>query len=614
MGAADFLATMIADCTGVRLAVVEDFTDTLTWNKTSKLILLSSERLEKTAGIVWATDVDESIDLAYSGYMIKSVGDSVFIRVNSDYGYQTAVLAFLREVLGYEWFSSDTYCFGNKGETLPDLDITEKPDFDFNYYSEYIVGTDKYASGQTYYDPFVYTDGAFVHNSFIYLPPATYFSSHPKWYSDNKTNGIPDQLCYTAHGNKSEYDAMLLLATDRVINYLAANENACTVTFTQQDNYSACDCTTCKAAAKAFNSVSSVYIMFVNDLEDAVRTKLEEKAVAEGSKAKKITILFFAYYATENAPVSVIDEKYSLIANNDNTCYTDSILPVKVTLPYNKTYPDGIVCNENVGCIFAPITADYSHSFYDEVNENYRVSVEKWSLVTDKIYAWIYDTNFYYFLFPFNSYDSLFETVRCLKNNNADFLFVQSQIANIEEKYNKTTTCFGKFKTYAAYAVRFDVNLSYRKAADSFFEGYYRDASAIMRSYYEDIKTYLYDMEKQYPDAINGKYGDGNISDKKYWSNDKMNEWLSTCDDAFKAVEKYKTTDAVLYEKLYKHILAETIFPRFILCQLYADNYSEETIGKMRSDFYNDCRYLQIDLYSENVTLSSWIQSNWNLT
>ena len=225
--AATFLSSQIGACTGAYPSIVfdtdQDFVvdgseEQIVWSTGAKYLVLSHEALEKQAGVQWASDAD----LSYSGYMIKSVGDSVFMKVNSVYGYQTVSQSFCREVLGYEWYAEDTIVFTKTGSTLPDMDIVEKPDFDFIYRSGYISTGGKFASGQTDNETFVMTQGEkvatdskFVHNSYDYLPPEKYCDEnnpeqyHPDWYSDkwgidanrDALNSVPHQLCYSCHGN-----------------------------------------------------------------------------------------------------------------------------------------------------------------------------------------------------------------------------------------------------------------------------------------------------------------------------------------------------------------------------------------------------------------------------
>lgn len=609
--------------------IIDGTDDSVNWTETSKYLVLEHSVLAESANVVWNSDVD----LGYSGYMIKTVGDTVFMKVSTAYGYQMVVQSFLREVLGYEWYSSDTIVFTKDGATLPSLDIVEKPDFDFIYPAGYISPNDKFASGQTNNEVFVNIDGAFVHNSLIFLPPDAYFDSHPSWYSgktgpdvmyeswyrtyysryfetNNETpseskfkGAIPTQLCYSAHGDKAEYELMIDKAASRTIQYVKNSNGPVTITFTQQDNYEGCTCECCSAMKAEFGAISASYMMFVNDLEDEVTRRLNEEAESNGTEPIKLTMLFFAYSFTSDAPVGVDEAGAFVLAKNpDNTITYDG---KEIELPYRKTYENGIVCNENVGCFFAPIDANYNESLYGDSPKNTEVRerLKKWGLLTETLYGWVYDTNFQNYLFPFNSYDAIIETARCLKENNAEFIFYQAQSEETEIGKNVYTTCFGTLKTYLALTVRFDVNVEQNELLDKFFDNYFREASGIMREYYEQLTTYLEVMEVENPSVFNGSIYSTFVSNAEYWPQPMMENLLSLCDEAFSKIEIYKESDPELYTSLRNHIMVETIFPRFVLCSSYNGTYSSETVLEMRQSFYDDCIELGIGLCGERKSL-----------
>ncbi len=596
--AASFLSNQVGAATGAYLSIV-NAEDVGEWTKDKKYLAISCSELERAANVTWATDVD----LGYSGYMIKSAGDSVFMKVNSDYGYQMVVISFLKQVLGYEWFGDDTISYSKSGETLPDLDIVEKPDFDLTFSSSLWTSSSKYASGLTDIGVFVSPEGSYVHNSYIYLPYDTYQKEHPDWYSyDSMTlhgEYQPKQLCYTAHGNKKEYDLMLKTAVESMMKYLDQNKESSTITFTQQDTAAVCECEYCNAAAKQFTSISATLVMFVNDLEDLLRQELEKQAQKSNTEVRKITVLFFAYQKTSNAPVSgTAVDNFELSKNPDNKV-TSTDGSSQLTLPYNKTYANGIVCNENVGCFYAPIGAKYNKSLYADTpsNSGARLELQKWGKVAKTLYIWSYDTNFYNYFFPYNSYDSIVETARCLKENNADFYFAQSQ-----DWRNSNITCFGALKRYIVSAVRYDVNMNYEDAVDRFFENYFADAAVPMREFYDKLTAYLDYLETAYPSIFTGSIYDQGVNNAQYWSFSLMNDYLSLCDQAYAAIEKYKNTDSEKYELLKKHIDIETLFPRFVLCVNYGGMYSSSEIAEMRQSFCTDCKNLGMNKYAEPDT------------
>ena len=577
-----------------------------------KYIVVSHPTLEAEAGVVW----DDSIDLGYSGYMIKTVGDTVFMKVNSHYGYQTVCLAFLREVIGYEWYAEDTITYTKAGAEMPTFDLIEKPDFDLVWRSGYISENGKTGSGVTNSRTFTYINGNFVHNSFDYLPFATYGVEHRKWYADKPTQLVHGgqgigQLCYSAHGDKEEYDAMLQTAFEGVKQTLLEQPEVSTLTFTREDHNGHCDCDTCQAVEKEFNGSHAVlYMFFVNDLDTLI-----QEWIKEAQPGRDITVLFFAYSQTASAPVFGEDGNYSVPAArvgqyDDGTKYNyvmDSD-GNEIELPYNKTYEDGLKCNKNVGVFFAPIDAAFPESFYHSVNKKHKETFEKWGLLTERLYCWIYDTMFTDYLTPYNSFDAIPETIRFLKDAGGRYIFNQAQGENV------SCTGFGAIKTYLNYELPRDVNQDTGVMMDKFFANYFREAADPMREYYELLVAYMEQLQEEYPNIFHTGRRQ-NTDQPQYWDFETLLGWLDLCEDAKLAVAKYKTSDPDLYKTLIKHITIETIFPRWMICQYYGGYYNPVELQAMREKFANDCTLLGIANYAEgnDQKMSSYFAS-WGVT
>ena len=614
-GAANFLVKQIGACTGafpeIYMDVDEDMyidDETLPlderaipWSEDATYIVYQHEAMEKEAGIAWRTDVD----LAYSGYMIKSVGESVFFKVNTDYGYQKVTLAFCREVLGYEWYADDMIVYTRDGSILPTMDIVERPDFDLiDRWMPLVSGM--FASGMTNNKIFSTINGNFCHNSLDYLPVEDYLNKHKDWYAHEAASPV-NQLCYSAHGNKAEYDLMLQTVFQGIMKTLEDFPEVAAVSFTRQDGYGHCTCTTCSMIANEFNgSLAVTYMFFLNDLDELVQAELQRQADEKGVQKRDVTLLFFAYSTTSSAPVFGTDGEYTVpstqvIENDDgtksNVIWKDG---EPVALPYNKTYEDGLKCNPHVGIWYAPIEATFEESFYHVENKEYKETFEKWCLLGERLYAWIYDTNFVHWVVPYNSHDAIPETLRFLRENNCQYVFNQAQA-------NSVCTGFGSLKTYLNMTFANNVNLNAGEMVDKFFDNYFGDASDIMREYYELLIAHLEQLQVQYPEVF---YSARRTQTEKpeYWPLAKLQGWLDLCDEAYLAVEKYKNTDPDLYAVLVKHIMIETIFPRFMICEYYSDYYSPEERQAMRVSFYEDCKALDYQYYAEGIPIQSWFE------
>ena len=561
-----------------------------------KYIVLSHPELEKEAGVVW----DEDVELDYSGYMIKTVGDNVYMKVNSHYGYQTVCLAFLREVIGYEWYAEDTIVYTKDGAEMPTFDLVEKPDFDLVWRSGFISSNGKTGSGVTNSDTFTTINNNFVHNTFDYLPLDTYYAEHPSWYSNVRTNLVHGgsgigQLCYSARGDKAEYDLMLKTAFEGVKQTLISQPEVAALTFTREDHNGHCECDTCQAVMNEFNGSHAVlYMFFVNDLDTLI-----QEWVAENQPGRDVTVLFFAYSQTASAPVFGENGNYTIpevhvgeYEDGTKYNYVTDRNGNEIELPYNKTYEGGLKCNKNVGVFFAPIDAAFTESFYHKVNVRHKETFEKWGLLTERLYCWIYDTMFTDYLPPYNSFDAIPETLRFLKDAGGQFIFNQAQSENV------SYTGFGAIKSYLNYELPRDVNQDSGVMMDKFFKNYFREAAGPMREYYELMVAYMEQLQEKYPEVFHtGRRQD--TDQVKYWDFETLLGWLELCEDAKMAVAKYKTSDPELYKTLMKHITIETIFPRWMICQYYGGYYNPAELHQMREKFANDCTILGIAAYAE---------------
>jgi len=134
------------------------------------------------------------------GYVLKTVGNQIFIGGNSDGPYQGTlygVYAFL-EKLGCRW-----YFPGEWGEivpqqktiTVPDLDVTSRPDFAVRsiWLSGWIPTTKEEGTAYNEWCTKIgFSSGEFyptVGDGFlgILLPPGQYYESHPEYYAMDKS-------------------------------------------------------------------------------------------------------------------------------------------------------------------------------------------------------------------------------------------------------------------------------------------------------------------------------------------------------------------------------------------------------------------------------------------
>ncbi len=553
--AANYFCSQITSASGYSLPLVKKSEFAGGLSKTSKYIVIGCYDLFIESGKTMPED-----NLGISGYYISSYGNSLFFVAPHSEGYHMGVLRLLNAICGFDMISEDTIVFENAAETLPDIEIIEAPDSQWRNYTNYITDATKYGLGFSLNFEMMRVvrkdgkTGATVHNIFDYLPKDTYANSknadsyHPEWYSEDLS-----QLCYTAHGNQESLSKMVDAVYEVLEATVDANPNASICSFTQADISTSCTCEACLAQKAKDGAVSGALIRFANKLDDKLQEHLKEEAEKNKTEKRTVYVCFFSYHASFEPPTTSVEEDPTL------------------------------KCNDDVMVFTAPIYANYTKSFYEDVNSRYATNIIDWSKYTKNIMAWVYETDYHHYMYPYNTYSSMMETYRFLKQYGAYAIYNEGQRAS------NNVTCFGKLKEYLDAKAQIDVNASYTECTNKFFENYFDDAAPIMRNYYEEMRareTYLEDHEELY--GLGGGVYQEIGSDPAYWPKQLLLRWLDQMNEAEKAIAHYKTSEPIKYARLHKHILIETLFPRYALCDLHADTYSNSEITALRKAFKAD--------------------------
>lgn len=566
--AAYYLQLYIEKATGCKL----EFAATADYKADGKFIVLNASELFDSAGLTMPEDT-------LGGYYIKSVGDNVFMNSNDGSGARFAMLAFLRNVLGFKMYSLEAVFFEKDGTLLPDMEIIEKPDIP--YFHRMHNSTDEpeetYMMGFITYDAFISIDGKLWHNSLTYLPIETYRDEHPAWYS---TEG--NDLCYTGHGDEDEVDAMTSIIADRMLEELENNPDAMFATYTIMDHTSVCGCEACVASKEQYNGAdSAAVIKFTNKINKKVQAELQKQADAKGKKKRSVTILFFAYMSITQPPV---------IENEDG-----SFSPID----------DSVVCDKNVAVFYAPIMAEFNHTFYEQNNKAFHDMMEGWAACTDELFCWLYETNFSYYMYPYNSWDSALETYRFCVDTGATYIMGQDQ-------YNvQASTAFTDLKDYINSCAVLNLNQKYSDILDDYFTNYYLSAAEPMRQYFDELQAHMRYLENEYPAEVNGSIF-AEIANAKFWPKKTLEHWLALIDEAYEAAQAYKDQKA-LYENLIERIKKESMFMRYALIEHYSGMFSEEVLNDMKRSFKEDAQQLGFNKYSEHGGELSNLYETWGI-
>lgn len=538
--AATLIKAELQNATGHDIEVLS-YSSSDTFSLDSPSILLGQNDLAASFGATIPSEV--------GSFSLFSAGKAILLSASNKEGYHNAAIRFLEELVGYRYIGDGItdYNIPDKNNIdLPFFDIAYAPSFGYRKcdwsddksagWSDndcYRFGYNAGFGARGYYlgTPAVGTLSSpeTFHTSLHILYPGTYYSTHNKWYAENeKGANYGDnyrlwQLCFTAHGDESEYQTMVTEAAKGIVSAFKSDSNKKTrsLMFGTEDNYNYCHCTTCTEKTKTYGSITGTVVKFVNDVRDKVYENVSETG------RDSIDLGLFAYLAYKAAP----------LINGSPT----------------------IQLKNNVYVLAAPIEANYTLPLTDAKNASSKAVIDDWSKV-GTVSAWLYDTNFSYYLYPFNSFKSNAENLSYLKSKGVGMVYLQGQHNAVQPR-----TGFIALKKYLASRLMMDTSLSYETLLDEFFDSYYGEGGTLMRSFFDAMVARLETIESTskfqsslYDQKQVSIYQ--SINNRNFWSYDELKGWVDACDKAYSLAST---------EKAKKHIQIESVFPRFALAELF---------------------------------------------
>ena len=514
-------------------------------------------------------------ELDSQGFIIKTVGNNVILCGGGEYGTLWSVYEFLSHTFHYDCLSADEIILDKNVTELPkyNFDIKSIPSINERYASTPHTNVDVTASHRMRFvnretESFIQLGS--IHDSFKVLPPEVYNDEtitetyHPEWYASNGK-----QLCYSARGNETYFNQMVETAFENMKIHILENPGKNNFMFGQEDFNTWCSCEECARSKATYNTDAAVVIKFMNKLSVMVNDWLQ--TVTPG---RKVVIYFFAYHQTTEAPVKLVNGTYQPIDSS-------------------------VVCGENVGVYYAPISAKFTKDFDDPLNATYKELLTKWSVLSESITLYLYQTNYRYYLVPYNTFNSMQQIYDFCASMNGKGLYDQGQMDN------QVCTGFTYLREYLASKILWNSKCDVSYYTDKFFENFYRTAEAPMRAYYDELRS-LFVYNENLQNMTGGIYDV--ILKETYWPRNTLLRWLDYIDEAYNSIKIYETANPALYATLYRRICIESIAIRYIYIELYCvddapDNY------QMKVQFKNDALNCNILKTSEGVEIGGLFQS-----
>ena len=238
---------------------------------------------------------------ARQAYRIQTQGNALRLSGASDKAVDYAVWGLLEDHLGCHFYTARTQFMKYLG---PDLEVVpsqptvsldkindmQEPAFVSRGYVWMAPAPDWRRKNRLGGEPNEPVNGN--HNFYGYIPPATYFATHPEWYPLGRD------------GKRQPQDSMGLCATNEALAQEMAKrvgEKMATwkdpsqpIEVGQGDGFSACYCPVCRALVKEQKSEAAPYILLLNRVLDIT-----------GKEYPKHQIVTFSYFDTLKVPLTL---------------------------------------------------------------------------------------------------------------------------------------------------------------------------------------------------------------------------------------------------------------------------------------------------------------------
>jgi hypothetical protein len=224
-------------------------------------------------------------DLKKDGFLIKTDSLRLIIAGGNRKGTLYGVYTFLEKYLNCRMYSPDVKLIPEQKRIVlemindlqvPVIDIRTihyRVTWDEEYIDWHKLNHDEHGGRPDW--------GMWVHTFNSLVPPETYFSEHPEYYSLVNGKRIPTQLCLTN-------PEVLKVTIQNLRKKMAQNPMANYWSVSQNDNRNYCTCEDCKAIDQREGSPSGSIIQFVNQVADQFPEKMISTLAYEyGRKAPK---------------------------------------------------------------------------------------------------------------------------------------------------------------------------------------------------------------------------------------------------------------------------------------------------------------------------------------
>lgn len=457
MKVASEIKDYVVQVTGATLKIVKESN----YNTGDKVLSLGNTSAFKATGL----DVS---NLKSDGYIIKTVGDNIYINSNMARGVEYGGYTFLERFFGVRWLTvNQTHIPSKEKVDIYECEIIEEPNYEMRYY---MTGGGWKSTTQDKERKFINhmrflddtgeewcNDFGSVHNtsdSHNVGGGAGYLrkfdidpsdpnggllkDTHPEYFTDyTNTVAASHDICFSngidEQGNIKEGQSVASLIVDKIKKSLEKDidRKIQYFMFGHSDYGNAiCHCITCDERREQIKE-SGLYLTLAN----AIIRKVNEWLIQEQNRT--VTMVIFAYHQSYDPPVEKqADGTYKALSLKGGlTCAADENLHVRI----------------------APINANYTYSFVSDRQDQTQLdAIYGWKEVAHTFLIWDYTVNFNNYLMYFSSLHYLKENLRFYKDElNATYVMNQSS-NTMENMWNDDLKAYVASKLY--WNFEWDIN------------------------------------------------------------------------------------------------------------------------------------------------------------
>ncbi|MBO5479861.1 MAG: DUF4838 domain-containing protein, partial [Clostridia bacterium] len=557
MNAVKEIRALVQEATGVVLSTKSDAQVT----SKDKIISISA-----TAQALNEPAVDEAFkkyDLKQQGYIIETVGTSVYIRGISAIANLYGAYEFLHWQFGYEYFYDDCYALNKnvRNLNLKEFHLVDVPDFQIRTGSNYMGSDRARLTGETVGFNYV-ENNSWCHNWLELLDSAKY-GTNAEWYAGT-------QLCLNAGGDAESRERMIDAVAYEMTWRLEEDVTKDWMAFSFEDGGEWCGCAACTRDNKLYDTgintnAYATQIRFTNEVAKKVKEWNVQWNKDHPENQREIIIWIYRYGKAKDAPVKLDENKKPYRDENGNF------------IPYSED----LIMEDNIGVVYCgnPSASCYSG---DVLMQEYVDSLDRTvaCMKVPRVYFWYYSANFRDYLAPHYPY---YDT----RQDHYQYAVSRGGVAMLDMgRYSAGKTGdWTALTQYITQEMLWDCQQDVSEMIERFFANYFQDAADVMMEMFQDQRAFMWNLAKTKntltPSASLYPY-------------QTIQHYLGYIERAYESIEALKITNKELYQTLSIRIKRESIPWRWLELKFYPSYFSYELLKETQQQFLFDCREVGI--------------------